>query len=68
MVGQGEQPIKKTVEEISMKTEEALARTDRLEVAVVGKRHSEWKDDLGSSEDDVGEDARSLRHHPKYNR
>jgi hypothetical protein len=68
MVGQGEQPVEKTIEEIVRETEEELVRAARLEAAAAGKRHNDRQDDSGSSGDDVEDGARSLRHHPKYNR
>jgi hypothetical protein len=67
MVGQGEQPIEKTVKEIARETKEALACAVRLEAAATGKKHSDHQDDLGSSGDGAREGAHSLRHHPKYN-
>jgi hypothetical protein len=40
MVGQGEPPTEKTVEEIARETEEALACAARLEQEATRKRHN----------------------------
>jgi hypothetical protein len=40
MVGQGEQSVKKTIEEIAWETEVALTRAARLEQAATDKRHN----------------------------
>jgi hypothetical protein len=41
MVGQGEQPTKKTIKAIARETEEVLARVARLEEAAADKKHNE---------------------------
>jgi hypothetical protein len=57
---------KKTIEEITKETEEALPRAAWLEAAAAGKRHSDRRHDVGSFGDGAGECDHSLRHHPKY--
>jgi hypothetical protein len=64
MVGQGEPPIEKTIEEIARESEEVITRVARLAEAAVGKRCNDRQDDSGSSQDG----APSRGHHPKYNR
>jgi hypothetical protein len=67
MVGQGEPPTEKTVEEIARETEEALACAARLEQEATRKRHNGQQDDSGSSYDGAGDGTRSAGHHPNYN-
>jgi hypothetical protein len=68
MVGQGEEPPEKTIEEIQQEAEEEIARASRLASdAERGKRHNDLQDDSGASDDEPRDGAPSRRHHPKFN-
>jgi hypothetical protein len=68
MVGQGEQPTKKTIKAIARETEEVLTRVARLEEAAADKKHNSRQDNSGSSGDGVGDGTPSVGQHSKYNR
>jgi hypothetical protein len=68
MVGQGDQPPKKTTEEIQWEVEEEIPRAACLaRDAERGKRHNSLENDFGASEDEPRDGAPSRRHHPKFN-
>jgi hypothetical protein len=65
MVGEGEQPPKKTIEEIAREAKEEITLVAHL--ARTGKRHNDLQDDSGSSGDEPRNGAPSRRHHLKFN-
>jgi hypothetical protein len=68
MVGNGEEPPEKIVEEIQRKVEEEIARASRLARELKrGKRHNDLQDDSSASEDEPRDGAPMRRHHPKLN-
>jgi hypothetical protein len=68
MVGRGEEPPEKTVEEIQREAEEEIARAACLaRDAKNGKRHNGLQDDSGASDDEPRDDTPLRRHHPKFN-
>jgi hypothetical protein len=64
MVGEGEQPPEKTVEEIAREAEVEIAWATHL--AETGKRHNGMHDDSGSSDDEPRDGSPSRRHYPKF--
>jgi hypothetical protein len=68
MVGNGEGPPEKTVEEIKQEAKEEIACTTRLaKDAEKGKMPNSLQDDLGASDDEPRDEAPTRRHHPKFN-
>jgi hypothetical protein len=68
MVGQGEEPPEKTIEEIQREAEEEIARATRLaRDAKRGRRHNGLQDDSRVSDDEPRDGAPFRRHHPKFN-
>jgi hypothetical protein len=68
MVGQGDEPPEKTIEEIQWEAKEEIARAARLaRDAERGKRHNDMLDNLGASDDESRDGAPPRRHHPKLN-
>jgi hypothetical protein len=65
MVGEGEQPLEKTVEEITREAEEEISWAAHL--ARTRKSHNGLQDDSGSSSDEPRDGAPSKRYHPKFN-
>jgi hypothetical protein len=55
MVGQGEQPTKKTTKEVTQEAEEEITRATWLTSEAAGKRHNSRQDGSGSSGDEVGD-------------
>jgi hypothetical protein len=67
MVGNGEEPQEKTVEEIQREAEEEITHATHLaREAEKGKRHNSLQDDSSAS-DDQPRDGAPMRHHPKFN-
>jgi hypothetical protein len=68
MVGNGEELLEKTVEEIQREADEEIARATRLaREAKRGKRHNDLQDDSGASDDEPRYGAPTRRYHPKFN-
>jgi hypothetical protein len=68
MVGNGEEPLEKTIEEIQWAVEEEITRaTCWAREAERGKRHNGLQDDSGALDDDPRDGAPMRRHHPKFN-
>jgi hypothetical protein len=68
MVGNGEELLDKTIEEIQLETDEELAYAAYLaREAERGKRHIGLQDDSGASNDAARDGAPTRRHHPKFN-
>jgi ABC-type Zn2+ transport system substrate-binding protein/surface adhesin len=68
MVGNGEELLDKTIEEIHQESAIELARAARLaRDAERGKRHNGMQDDSGESEDKPGDGAATRRHHLNFN-
>jgi hypothetical protein len=68
MVGNGEEPQEKTIEEIQREAKEEIAHTTRLDrEAEKGKRHNDLQDDSGESDDEPRDGTPMRRHHPKFN-
>jgi hypothetical protein len=65
MVGGGEQPPEKSIEEIAREAEEEITRAAHL--AQTGKKHNNPQDVSRSSGDEPRDGAPSRRHHPKFN-
>jgi hypothetical protein len=65
MVGEGEQPPLKTIEEIAHEAEEEITWVAHL--AKTGKRHNGLPDDSGSSGDKPRDGAPLRKHHQKFN-
>jgi hypothetical protein len=64
MVGQGEQPVAKTTEEIAREAEEEIVRVAQLaKEADKGNRNNDLQDDSGSSDDEPRDGPPSRRHH-----
>jgi hypothetical protein len=68
MVGEGEEPLEKTVKEIQREAEEEIARAACLaRDAKKGKRHNGMQDDSRAYDDEPRDVAPPRRHHPKFN-
>jgi hypothetical protein len=68
MMGNGEKPLEKTVEEIQREAEEEIALAACLaKEAERGKRHNGLQDDSCASKDEPRDGAPMRRHHPKFN-
>jgi hypothetical protein len=68
MVGNGEELLDKTIEEIQWEAKEEIACSTHLaRDAKRGKRHNGLQDDSGASEDEPRDGAPMRRHHPKFN-
>jgi hypothetical protein len=68
MVGQGDLSPAKTTEEIQREAEEEMARSAHLARQIDKRKgHNNLQDDSGVSEDEPGDEAPSMRHHPKFN-
>jgi hypothetical protein len=71
MVGNGEELLEKTTEEIQQEAEEEIARVACLakeldQARDRGKRHNSLQDDSGASDDEPRDGAPTRRHHPKF--
>jgi hypothetical protein len=67
MVGQGEQPTKKTAKEIAREAEEEITCVARLDQVAVRKRHNDRQGYSRLSEDGARDGTPSRGHHPKFN-
>jgi hypothetical protein len=68
MVGNGEELLKKTVEEIQREGDEEIARATCLaRDAERGKRHNSLQDNSGASNDEPRDGTPMRRHHTKFN-
>jgi hypothetical protein len=68
MVAQGDQPPKKTIEELQREAEEKIACTTRLAKEIDKRKgHINMQDDSGALEDEHPDGAPTTRHHPKFN-
>jgi hypothetical protein len=69
MVGQGDEPPEKTVEEIQLEAEEEIARAAHLtRDAERGKRHNGLQDNSGASDDEPRDATPLRRYRSKFNR
>jgi hypothetical protein len=68
MVGNGEELLEKTIEEIQREADEETAHVTHLAwEAERGKRHNGQQDNSGASDDELRDGAPMRRHHPKFN-
>jgi hypothetical protein len=68
MVGNGEELLEKTSDEIQWEADEETACIAHLaREAERGKRHNGPQDDSGASDDEPRDGAPTRRHHPKFN-
>jgi hypothetical protein len=68
MMGNREELLDKSIEEIQRKIDEELTRATRVaREAERGKRHNGQQDDSGASEEEPRDGAPTRRNHPKFN-
>jgi hypothetical protein len=68
LVGQGDEPPEKTVEEIQWEAKEEIAQVAHLaRDAQRGKKHNSLQDDSRASDDEPRDGSPPRRHHPKFN-
>jgi hypothetical protein len=68
MVGNREELMEKTVEEIQWEADEEIAHATHLaKEAKRGKRQNDLQDDSGASDDEPRDGAPTRRHHSKFN-